>query len=443
MPDIPDEKPTRGRGGTLLPRGRGRGRGSATAAGALPTERLSSIRSRPATPAAPAASTGAAAASGSSSGSSVASPAAKMRFTPTIPARRVKKEPSALLASGSDSKPTAAKREFRPERGRGGTRGRGGRPELIQSISGPFAQGPASLASNSGARRNPGSLFLGSGGGGGGGRGGGGGGGVPGAAVAGTSSGTGGDGEAKPDADDDLHDPNDPNAPVLLLTDHNADAHADEFAVQTEEMAIEAAEIMNRLALDTSAAELFTVPSEESRLVVLQLPAMPVFELSEDAAHARRLRKREEMAVAGNCVKAEQPAVAPDMDVKPGIAELAALPVAGAVQLDASSAMAVDVKPDIAALSIADEEGVDAVGVSGEDAEDMLEGRVGTLVLLKSGAVKMKIGDILLDVSRGADCQFFRALLALDSQGTASNTAFLLGNVDALAVCTPDLEGIL
>ncbi|KAJ2889111.1 hypothetical protein GGI21_006652 [Coemansia aciculifera] len=110
-----------------------------------------------------------------------------------------------------------------------------------------------------------------------------------------------------------------------------------------------------------------------------------------------------------------------------------------AVDPVAAASPLADIKPDLKALSIEDDET--------KDDEKVVEGRIGTLVVLKSGAVKIKIGDILMDVSRGAECQFFRGLMALDTSTGENNssvhTAVLLGNVDAVAMCTPDLENIL
>ncbi|KAJ2891084.1 hypothetical protein GGI21_005959, partial [Coemansia aciculifera] len=263
MPDAPDEKPSiSGTGG----RGRGRGtRGaSVTPAGALPSERLSSIRGRPqganrssSTPAVPAASAAAAATASTSSSSGGPS---KMRFAPTVPVRRNKTELSALLAA--DKKPDIVKREPKFERGRGRGRGgagggRGGHHELVQVVTGPFAQGPASLG-NSAARRNMGSTFLG-GGGGGGGFGGGGrsmkpGGGLPGISGGGDFAGSGGGGGGMDVGNDDDEE----GSEILLVTDHNEALAVDELAVQTEEMAIAAALAMDRLCLDTTMAELFT-----------------------------------------------------------------------------------------------------------------------------------------------------------------------------------------
>ncbi|KAJ2812460.1 hypothetical protein H4S07_001383 [Coemansia furcata] len=417
MPDIPDEKPARGRG-TGLPRGRGRGRGAsaaAPAAGALPSERLSSIRNDPST-ATPGPS------------------APKTRFAPTIPVRRNKKEPSALLA---DKKPEV-RREFNSKfergRGRGSARGGRGQHDLVQTVAGPFAQGPASLG-NSSARRTMGSVFIGGGSSSAGGISSGGGGLIgsagkimkQGASLPGITSGSGSVGnDAKMDVSAYGDISSGDRQPFVLVTDHNETSVADELAVQTEEMAIAAAESMNRLSLDTSMGELFTRPAttaeedyDDERLVVFQFPGIPEFELSEATIEARKQKS------------------AMQRDVKPNISELDA-----AQEL---VAMAADIKPDLTALTIEDDKEEEAATESNAEEDSAVEGRIGTLVVLKSGAVKMKIGDILLDISRGADCEFFRGLLALDGgeQGENNHSAFLLGNVDAVAMCTPDLESIL
>ncbi|KAJ2074677.1 hypothetical protein GGH13_001150 [Coemansia sp. S155-1] len=438
MPDIPDEKPAaRGRGTPA--RGRGRGRGAAAAAtppiaGALPSGRLSSIRNQPAT-----ITPGAAPATPVASGST----APKMRFTPTIPVRRNKKEPSALLA---DKKPEV-KREFTPKfergRGRGGMRGgRGGHHDLVQAVAGPFAQGPASLGNNA-TRRTMGSVFIGGsssssgiGGSGGGIIGSGGRVMKPGTALPGISGGDTGSAfvdDKNMEVDGSYVD----NAPLVSVTDHNEALAIDELAVQTEEMAIAAAESMNLLNLDTTVGELFTRTTtadgyDEERLVVFQLPGVPEFALSESTIEARRAQQQEQRQEQ----KQQKLQASIDVDVKPNISELDA-----AAEL---VAMAGDVKPDLTTLTIEDEDKVEDNTEEANNEEDIVEGRIGTLVVLKSGAVKIKIGDILMDVSRGADCQFFRGLMALDGeQGENNHTAFLLGNVDAVAMCTPDLESIL
>ncbi|KAJ2841245.1 hypothetical protein J3B02_005976, partial [Coemansia erecta] len=99
-----------------------------------------------------------------------------------------------------------------------------------------------------------------------------------------------------------------------------------------------------------------------------------------------------------------------------------------------------DVKPDLSKLAIEDDKDDSEPEDEDQENDDQADGRVGTLVVLKSGAVRMKIGDIVLDVSRGADCQFMRGLLAIDQR--EPHSAFLLGNVDQQFLCTPDLDSI-
>ncbi|KAJ2842175.1 hypothetical protein IWW36_006004 [Coemansia brasiliensis] len=93
-----------------------------------------------------------------------------------------------------------------------------------------------------------------------------------------------------------------------------------------------------------------------------------------------------------------------------------------------------DVKPDIKSLETAAAAG---------SADNVVDGHVGTLVVLKSGAVKLKLGSILFDVSQGSDCQFLRGLLAVDVRGDNSSVAHLLGNIDAQLLCTPDLDALV
>ncbi|KAJ1890889.1 hypothetical protein LPJ66_007225, partial [Kickxella alabastrina] len=300
MPDIPppseaaaaDQKPQLGsaRGGSSL-RGRGRGRGGGlpSASGSIPNERLHSIRER---------TTAAAGVPGAS-----VSGRGKMVFTPNVPARRNKKEPSALLLA----KPVVeVKREQRGDmymdRGRGGGRGRGrgrGRVELIQAITGPFAQGPASLSSGGSSRR---------------GMGGGGGGGSgsallpPGVSGVDMMSAAG----AKPESGFGVDDSRGSNSDsqVVMVTDHNDATAVDALEVQTEEMAISAAEEMSRLKLDFGAASFFTaqVKAEngdysgelteglEDKMMVFQVPELPIFELAPEVLQRRLTAKQRKIA---------------------------------------------------------------------------------------------------------------------------------------------------
>ncbi|KAJ1661765.1 hypothetical protein IW140_006455 [Coemansia sp. RSA 1813] len=457
MPELPDEKPAslrrdeavRGRGG--VPHGRIREKPTMpttapgnSAAGALPSQRLSSIRDR----ALPSASTSA------SGNSSATGP--KMRFKPNIPARRNKKEASELL---SDMPAVEVKQEHKDTkadsgRGRDGGRGRGrGRVELIQTVSGPFAQGPASLGGGSGARYrrsgaggafNMGIL-------------------PPGVSGSGGSSSKGttptsatlanapGGSISAMDTDDGF-DLNNSNAPVCIVAENDENIQTDEFEVQTEEMAIQAMDEMRKLKLDYSVASAIGsvggIKKEEKeagqkdfephdKIFVFQLPAIPGFELGEKALQQRLAEKQRRIARRKEVTAATAASIAVlaattisngQVDVKPNVIDLAA------------EDPAVDVKPDIAALE-EKENAKTEDDADGNEEDSQLDGRIGTLVVLKSGAVKMKIGDILLDVSNGASTQFLRGLLAVDMRG--HNSAFMLGNIDEQLVCTPDLDSIL
>ncbi|KAJ2556377.1 hypothetical protein EV175_002054 [Coemansia sp. RSA 1933] len=454
MPELPDEKPTlsrRGRG-EGAPRGRGRAKPAqptttpeTSAAGAPPTHRLSSLRGTPGS--SPSTSSGNSSATGS-----------KMRFKPNIPTRRNKKDVSELL---SNSPPAEAKQENRDTkigRGRGRESGRGrGRFEMIQMVSGPFAQGPASLGGSYGARNrrsgaggafNMGIL-------------------PPGVSSAGgkkpaiSSASLNVPGTATPAMEvDDGTGFNDPDAPVCIFADHNENIQTDEFEVQTEEMAIRAMEEMKHLKLDYTVADAIgsaerikkeNEKDEEAdrgefkvhdKMLVFQLPAIPEFELGEKAQQKqladkqRRSEMRKSMvaaAAASAAALAATNAGAIQEDVKPNIVDL---------DNADSAADSVDVKPDIAALEEQERNANTESKAEADDNTDIhLDGRIGTLVVLKSGAVKLKIGDILLDVSKGANTQFLRGLLAVDMRGP--NSAFMLGNIDEQLVCTPDLDSIL
>ncbi|KAJ1643324.1 hypothetical protein LPJ64_004900 [Coemansia asiatica] len=427
MPDIPsqgDEKPSSRpssslRGGSSL-RGRGRGRGlssssSTTGGPSLPSERLTSIRNRP-------TSTPSAATTPTTGGS-------KLVFKPTIPARRNKKEPSSLLTNTLPEAKREKKDEKRPDRGRGrGMMRARERPALIESVSGPFAQGPA-LISSVGRRGMTGTSGP-----------------MPSAMgglgdASGVKAEGGATGDSKPGGSEDVE--------LVMLTDHNALDNNSAVEVQTEEMAIQAVEEMNRLRLDFSVAEFFsgdckTTEGElaaglDEKMMVFQIPQLPEFDLAPEIIQRRLASKQKKLMkqrIAAEKIKE---------DIKPSIVDIDAAADNSAINVDVKPdirqlEMMEDVKPDLSKLAIEDDKDDSEPEDEDQENDDQADGRVGTLVVLKSGAVRMKIGDIVLDVSRGADCQFMRGLLAIDQR--EPHSAFLLGNVDQQFLCTPDLDSI-
>lgn len=72
--------------------------------------------------------------------------------------------------------------------------------------------------------------------------------------------------------------------------------------------------------------------------------------------------------------------------------------------------------------------------------DDRVEGCIGKLVIYKSSKVQLKIGNLIFDVSAGANCHFLECITAIDAE---NKQAFSLGNIEQHLVCTPDLDQLL
>ncbi|KAG0219423.1 hypothetical protein BGX33_003012 [Mortierella sp. NVP41] len=75
-----------------------------------------------------------------------------------------------------------------------------------------------------------------------------------------------------------------------------------------------------------------------------------------------------------------------------------------------------------------------------EESHLQQEGKIGRLLIYKSGKVKMKVGDILMDVSSGSECSFLQDLVVVDSN---NKQAFVMGSVQKRMVCVPNLTELL
>ncbi|KAI3407786.1 uncharacterized protein J3R85_020753 [Psidium guajava] len=72
--------------------------------------------------------------------------------------------------------------------------------------------------------------------------------------------------------------------------------------------------------------------------------------------------------------------------------------------------------------------------------EDLSGGYMGKLVVYKSGAVKLKLGEMLYDVSPGSDCVFAQDVAAIN---TAGKHFCSLGELGKRAIITPDMDSLL
>lgn len=67
-------------------------------------------------------------------------------------------------------------------------------------------------------------------------------------------------------------------------------------------------------------------------------------------------------------------------------------------------------------------------------------GKIGKIVVYKSGKVKMRVGDQLFDVSTGMPCNFLQEVVAIDSN---KQKLYQLGELQRRMVCYPDIADML
>ncbi|KAI3808894.1 hypothetical protein L1987_24857 [Smallanthus sonchifolius] len=72
--------------------------------------------------------------------------------------------------------------------------------------------------------------------------------------------------------------------------------------------------------------------------------------------------------------------------------------------------------------------------------KDLPNGCIGKMLVYKSGAIKLKLGDTIFDVSSGTPCASDRSAAMMN---TKSEDCFVLGKVNKRAIVTPDLNSIL
>ncbi|CAA0836695.1 RNA polymerase III RPC4 [Striga hermonthica] len=72
--------------------------------------------------------------------------------------------------------------------------------------------------------------------------------------------------------------------------------------------------------------------------------------------------------------------------------------------------------------------------------EELPEGLMGKMLVYKSGAVKLKLGDVLYDVSPGSDCSFAQRVMTIN---TANHECCELGELSKRAVVTPDIDSLM
>lgn len=67
-------------------------------------------------------------------------------------------------------------------------------------------------------------------------------------------------------------------------------------------------------------------------------------------------------------------------------------------------------------------------------------GKIGKIIVYKSGKVKMKVGDQLFDVATGMPCNFLQEVVAIDAN---RQKLYQLGELQRRMVCYPDIADLL
>ncbi|XP_038878504.1 uncharacterized protein LOC120070724 [Benincasa hispida] len=71
---------------------------------------------------------------------------------------------------------------------------------------------------------------------------------------------------------------------------------------------------------------------------------------------------------------------------------------------------------------------------------ELPSGSMGKLLVYRSGAVKLKLGDIIYDVSSGMDCGFAQDVAAVNVEGKC---CCIVGELSKRAILTPDVDSVL
>lgn len=81
--------------------------------------------------------------------------------------------------------------------------------------------------------------------------------------------------------------------------------------------------------------------------------------------------------------------------------------------------------------------------MSNLELEEMPDGQIGKLVIYKSGKMKMKFGNILLDVNQGMQSSFLENIMVVDHESEETKKAIELGHIVQKFVCAPNMDALL
>ncbi|KAJ3152947.1 hypothetical protein HDU86_005402 [Geranomyces michiganensis] len=380
-----------------------------------------------------------------------ATTAPKPKFAPTIPATRRKKVEPAPPVKNEGRRGDGDRGRGRGGRGRG--RGSGMRHEVQMTASGPFAFGPAQR----GIIQTPGRFSA------------------PEANMGKTEYVGSGDrkgerGSASSSDEDDSFDVTDQWAPVSIggparvIRDKNARAKlkserktAAAAGARAARLAAEgrAADGTVRVKLEdgTFAPAAPGVPADGTAMDVDETPlADPGMDLS-DAVDGRStelgyhsLPSVFDTDDAPPLIFFQFPSVLPKFNTPPEDLEMlstAPPPTAPTSTASTAAAGGASGRPQSARAAKAEAAKIKAEAEASNATPAPPagpDGRVGQLLVYKSGKMQMRMGQIVFDVTLGPQPTYLQSVVAIDGLKGACH---VLGNVSQRYVCTPDVEGML
>ncbi|KAI8976052.1 RNA polymerase III RPC4-domain-containing protein [Pilobolus umbonatus] len=77
------------------------------------------------------------------------------------------------------------------------------------------------------------------------------------------------------------------------------------------------------------------------------------------------------------------------------------------------------------------------------DLSELPEGQIGKLIVYKSGKMKLKVGSILLDIQQGTQSTFLENIMVVDHESEESKKVIELGHIVQKYVCAPNMDALL
>ncbi|KAK9767109.1 hypothetical protein K7432_003337 [Basidiobolus ranarum] len=310
-----------------------------------------------------------------------------MKFVPTVPLKRNKKESTpSLLENAMSNKPEVAPTQ---RRGRGRGRGKGRGKDIISTASGPFSMGPATQGSKGfrGGAESSREILVGSSKNN-----------IPAGSKSYKDKFDSFEYEDSDNEEDSFFVDQNEWTPIMLPT---TNTEVKDESVDRLDTLMESHHEQN-LSMDVDQEKLKPVHSLLSTITTEQ-------KASTEAGDERLFFF-------------QFPSQFPELEEPTSV-----------TKTEGNETVPMDIEPTNKGSS-------DVLKLNDSKPGNSAEGLMGKLLIYKSGKMQIKIGDIYLDLNSGLDCSFLQNIVAVDSD---NKQAFVMGGVHKRLLCTPSIESLL